>query len=386
MKLARDAQGSLFFVDDAGARRAVPEVRLSEWSAALMDYSGERARWDEATLHRRGETLVVRVLHVIDHEGGTDRNVATEHTSADGGVTWIRAEPGADPGPELARVSTAAADLGVVGPYKLSRLRRKEAWWDVYDGADERGGDVAVEILTIGGDREACARVEALAAKLVPLRHLNLVAVHAFVAASELGPALVCDRTNDDTLADRMKSGPLTAREALSYANEVLAALEVIHDAGLVHGDLRPSSISFQEWWPTAKLADRTTKTVVADAGLLVAIDDPRGTRGTARTDITYVPFDALRPGAKLDATIDVYALGQILWEALAGKPAFHETSTMKLAIEKMSSPPAPLATFRSSIAPELSAFVERAMANPTARFPNARAMREALSPLRPSA
>lgn len=383
MKLARDAEGSLFFVDDAGARRAVPGVRLSEWSAALIDYSGERARWDEATLHRRGDVLVVRVVHVIDHEGGTDRNVAAEHTSADGGATWIQAEPGADPGTELARVSTAAADLGVVGPYKLSRLRRKEPWWDVYDGVDERSSDVAVKILGMGGDREACARVGAVAAKLVPLRHPNLAAVHAFVAESELGPALVSDRTNDETLETRMTSGPLSGREVLSYANEVLAALEVLHDAGLVHGDLRPASISFQEWWPTAKLADRTTKVVVADAAILVAMEDPRGTRGTFRTDITYVPIDALRPGAKIDATIDVYAVGQILWEALAGKRAFHETTTVKLAMEKLSSPPAPLATFRSSIAPEVSAFVARAMAKePSARFPNARAMREALAPL----
>lgn len=151
-------------------------------------------------------------------------------------------------------------------------------------------------------------------------------------------------------------------------------ALEHAHRRGVVHRDVKPENVLLQ-----------SGHALVADFGIALALEHAGGERLTS-TGITlgtprYMAPEQASGDHVIDARTDVYALGAVLHEMLAGESPFAAASQQAMLWRVMHEPPTALATRRADVSPSLDAAVRRALAKrPDDRFPSAAAFVSALS------
>jgi eukaryotic-like serine/threonine-protein kinase len=207
--------------------------------------------------------------------------------------------------PRSARVPLRGPfDAGtVLGNYRIVSRVGEAVTGIVYQAVDTRlRRNVALKIIRneLAADAEACQRFERAAREVASLTHANIAAIYGF----EQHPGtcfLVLEFVPGETLADRLRRGPMPIRELLPVAKQVAEALEAAHEKGIVHGDLKPSKIKIAK--------DGQVK--VLDFGL------PIRTVGTP-----YMSPEQAR-GDPPDSRTDVWSFGCFLYEGLTGKKAF---------------------------------------------------------------
>ena len=178
-----------------------------------------------------------------------------------------------------------------------------------------------------------------------------------------------------ETLRSRLaREGPLPVAEALRLAREVADALDHAHARGVVHRDVKPENVLLQDG-----------HALVADFGIALALEQA-GVDRVTRTGVAigtpqYMAPEQAAGARELDARVDVYALGAVLHEMLAGESPY-SAATRRAAVQRlMYAPPDALATRRPDVAPFVDAAVRRALAPlPAERFPSASAFAAALA------
>ena len=181
-----------------------------------------------------------------------------------------------------------------------------------------------------------------------------------------------------ETLRSRLaRERRLPVDDALQLVREMADALEYAHRHGVVHRDVKPENVLLQ-----------SGHALVADFGIALALENAGGARIT-RTGITlgtpsYMAPEQAAGDRPIDARTDVYALGAVLHEMLAGESPFAAASH-QMPRNAMHEPVIALATRRADVSPSLDAAVRRALAKePDERFPSAAAFAAALAvPLR---
>jgi len=391
MCLEQEGRDGLAVVLDDGTRHVVTGAVVRAYEEPGFDYEGTRATWSEAALFREpGGPVIVRVTHVVDHEGGTDRHsYVQDFTSADGGRTWTRS-----PATSTTRLAKPHAELSThrdVMPLLLDRYRVTRTFaagssgplFEVVDESLARAAHpstalIAKRLDVVANDARARARFEEQREKVIALRHPNVLAMHAWAIAAGGTPIVVTERATKRSLAEgSLRDGiAFQPDRTCRIGDQLLAALDAAHAIGLVHGDVRPANV----------FLDRDVVTdapivKVGDFGLAYVLEDPVSTRtgAVATGRLPYVAPERLR-GAPPDVRSDVYSAGLVLWEMLAGRRAFTAPPVIALVSEIMTSSPPPLGPLAKNASAELVAVVERAIAkNPAHRWPTAASMREAL-------
>ena len=214
-------------------------------------------------------------------------------------------------------------------------------------------------------------RFEAEACAAASLSDPHAVAVFD-TGEHEGRPYIVMERLPGETLADRIATGPLDPQWIRQVAREVLGALAAAHRAGLVHRDVKPGNILIT--------ADGHAK--IADFGIAKSLEGSGDLTGTGQLLGTpaYLAPERL-DGAAATAKSDLYSLGVVLYEALAGRCPFPGTTPLATARAVVAGDYQPLDEVRPGLDPDLVAAVERAMAiDPADRFDAAEAMAAALS------
>ena len=221
-------------------------------------------------------------------------------------------------------------------------------------------------------DPALAARFVAEARTSARLTHRNLVAVYD-AGDSDGYLFLVTELVEGTTLAELLsRQGSLGAGQATGIAEQLLSALEAVHDAGIVHRDVKPSNV----------LIDQAGTVKLADFGIAKRLDDIEAalTRtgefvGTPR----YVAPEQAAGEASTPAT-DLYALGVVLYEMLAGEPPFDAESPLATLLAHRDRPAPDVREARPDVATGLAAVITKAMAKaPGERYPSAAAMRTAL-------
>ncbi len=164
-----------------------------------------------------------------------------------------------------------------------------------------------------------------------------------------------------DTFAVEIaRQGKVDPARAAQVVAVVADALDFAHERGVVHRDIKPANLMI--------LADQTVK--VADFGIARL----SSTASTLTSDVTigtphYMSPEQVR-GGKIDGRSDLFSLGVVLYEALTGRKPFQAETLAAVLHSIMSSTPPPAHDVDSTISPELSAIVARAMArNPAERY-----------------
>jgi serine/threonine-protein kinase len=155
--------------------------------------------------------------------------------------------------------------------------------------------------------REALRRASREAMVLGELRHPNIVALRAYIPD---GPALVLHWMSGGSLTDLLTSAPISPARAVQIVSQVLRALGEAHRRGILHRDVKPSNVLFDDA-ANAHLSDFGIAHI-SDAGATVTA----GVLGT----LAYMAPE-VRGGARATPSTDVYGAGAILWHALTGAP-----------------------------------------------------------------
>lgn len=245
------------------------------------------------------------------------------------------------------------------GRYRILERLAAGAMGVVYRGERvELARPVAVKFLHpwIAAQPAFRARFETEARAMSRLNHPNCVSVIDF--GVEGSPYLIMDFVTGGTLRKVLEWGRLAPARAVAIARQLLAGVAHAHAQGIVHRDLKPDNMILTD---TDGLPDHIK---ILDFGLAKLRDGPAMTSGLAIGTPSYMsPEQAGAPG-QLDGRTDIYSMGIVLHEMLAGAKPFSAEKVADLLVMHRDTPPRPLRQVvpAAGISPALEAVVLRAL------------------------
>ena len=269
-----------------------------------------------------------------------------------------------------------------LGPYEILSPLGAGGMGEVYRARDSRlERDIAIKVLPthLAKDPDALARFEREAKAVAALSHPNILAIHDF--RSEQGISFsVTELLEGETLGSRLALSPLPWRKAIEIAIAVAEGLSAAHSKGITHRDLKPENLFLT--------SDGRIK--ILDFGLArwrpysdsteteLAVTDP----GTIMGTVTYMSPEQVR-GMQVDAPSDIFSLGCVLYEAIAGRKAFGRPSGPETMAAILREDPPALGDSGTKIPPDVDRLIQHCLEkNPQERFQSARDLAFALRAL----
>jgi hypothetical protein len=248
-----------------------------------------------------------------------------------------------------------------LGPYEIGGLIGAGGMGQVYRARDARlSRDVAIKTLTgaDAADPERVRRFETEAKAAGTLDHPNLLVVYD-VGREGAVSYIVSELLEGETMRERLRNGPLPEREAIDYAMQIARGLAAAHERGIVHRDLKPENLFFTRD-ARVKILDFGVAKLIRAAGAdePTVIAEAHTQLGVVVGTVGYMAPEQIR-GEPIDHRADIFALGVVIHEMLAGKRPFQrDTSPETLtAILREDSP-----DLSASATPALERIVRRCL------------------------
>jgi serine/threonine-protein kinase len=221
-----------------------------------------------------------------------------------------------------------------LGPYRVDSVIGEGAMGIVYRAHDAGGAAVALKVLRpeLADDAVYRRRFEREGRIAGELRHRHLASV---LEVGEDGgvPYLAARYVEGESLAERLERGRLSPGELVRLAAEIGSALDALHERGLVHRDVKPANV----------IVEPDGTAVLTDFGLARGeADTVLTTPGRLSGTIDYVAPELIR-GSPATPASDVYALGCLTYECLAGAPPFGDRPVAEAALAHLEAEPRPL-------------------------------------------
>jgi serine/threonine-protein kinase len=217
-----------------------------------------------------------------------------------------------------------------LGSYEVAAQIGAGGMGEVYQAHDTKlGRDVAIKVLpeAFAHDADRLSRFQREAKMLAALNHPNIATIHG-LEHSDGVQYLVMELVSGETLAERVKAGPLGIDEALKIAVQIAEALEAAHEKGIIHRDLKPANVKLTPEGKVKVLDFGLAKafggdTSTEDIGNSPTLSMAATMQGVILGTAAYMSPEQAR-GKAVDKRTDIWAFGCVLYELLTGKAAFH--------------------------------------------------------------
>jgi len=255
-----------------------------------------------------------------------------------------------------------------LGPYEVTTAIGAGGMGEVWRAKDTRlDREVAIKILPAGlaKNAEFLQRFDREARAISQLNHPHVCTLYD--VGQEAGVHyLVMEILEGESLAERVRKGPLPLTDVLKFGRQVASALDAAHRRGITHRDLKPGNIMLTK--AGAKLLDfglaRTATEGKAPVDGLTSLPTeakPLTTEGTILGTFQYMAPEQLE-GLSADARTDIFALGAVIYEMATGRRAFQGQSKTSLIAAIVSSQPEPISSVVSMTPPALDHVVRKCL------------------------
>lgn len=288
------------------------------------------------------------------------------------------------------RATAIATRLGL-GPgdtvgehYEIVRLLGEGGMGAVFEARHKLlGRVVAIKILKpqIAADPMFSARFLQEAKAAAELQHRNIVQLTHYGFDGDR-PFVVMEYLRGESMDALLKrEGQLSVPRLLAIVDPVLRALALAHERGIVHRDIKPDNIFL-----TLEDGDAEPVPKIVDFGIAKRSEDNVNltTASMALGTPAYMAPEQIMSSKTVTGAADQYALGVTMYEALTGRNPFDADSLNAFIVAKATQDPTPIAQFRPDLDPAFAAVVMKTLQrDPTQRFANVTALRDALAPYR---
>jgi tRNA A-37 threonylcarbamoyl transferase component Bud32 len=254
-----------------------------------------------------------------------------------------------------------------LGKVHINDLIARGGMAEVYTGTHESFGRVAVKVMRglLEQDTSQLARFQREAEVIEDLRHQNIVQMLEYAVEDE-SPYLVMEYIPGPSLATYLKKlQDNQQRLPIGIVAHILqamaSALDYAHLKGIVHRDIKPANVllrSQSEIIELGKPLPADVEPILTDFGLVRLLDSTmHTTAGSVSGTPAYMSPEQAR-GEKVDKRTDIYALGIMLYEMLAGVVPFQADTTFGMLMKHINEPPPPI----KGISPDLQLVIDRAL------------------------
>jgi serine/threonine protein kinase len=249
-----------------------------------------------------------------------------------------------------------------LGPYEVLSSIGAGGMGEVYKARDTRlDRIVAIKVLPehLSSKPQLRERFEREARAVSSLNHPHICTLHD-VGQQDGTDYLVMEYLEGETLAQRLKKGPLPLDQALRYAVEIAGALDHAHRHGVVHRDLKPGNIMLTR--TGAKVLDFGLAKVGAGFKPAQAETQTLTEEGVIMGTLQYMAPEQLE-GKEADARTDIFAFGAVVYEMVTGKRAFEASSQASLIVAIMERQVPPISALQPVSPPALERVVKKCLA-----------------------
>ena len=203
------------------------------------------------------------------------------------------------------------------------------------------GREVAIKTLSedVAPDAESLARLQREARLLATLKHPGIAAIYGLEEQQGMR-FLVLELVEGETLAERLRRGPLPLEDALRLARQIADALEAAHEKGIIHRDLKPANIKITPDDATKVLDFGIAKTIPrteTDESVTASVEATEA--GMILGTVAYMSPEQAR-GKAVDKRTDVWAFGVVLYELLTGERPFQGADSNETLINILTQKP----------------------------------------------
>ena len=261
-----------------------------------------------------------------------------------------------------------------IGDYHIIDLLGEGAMGLVFLGRDELlERDVAIKVVQPGRlTTSGLERFDSEAKAMARVQHENVVAIYA-LGDHQGTPFIAMEYIPGQNVESLIAHQRLSLDRALSVIDQMCRGVQAIHDSGTVHGDLKPSNL----------LVGPAFRVAVADLGFAQHVVDGSGENLVIGTPEYIAPEIVLGNATtkELRKRADIYSLGVVAYELLAGSRPFHGVSAARLMLMQVNENPEPPSTRRKGLSRAFDGPIMAALAkDPAERIESAQALRESLA------
>ncbi len=254
-----------------------------------------------------------------------------------------------------------------LGPYEILSAIGAGGMGEVYRAHDTKlARDVAIKVLPANfvNDPERLSRFQREARMLAALNHPNIATVYGLEQSGEVA-CLVMELVPGETLAERVKAGPLPIEEALKIAVQIAEALEAAHEKQIIHRDLKPANVKVTPEGKVKVLDFGLAKAFAGDAstediGNSPTLSQAATMQGVILGTAAYMSPEQAR-GRAVDKRTDIWAFGCVLYELLTSKPAFHGEDVTEILASVVKSEP-DWTALPANISPSIRVLLQRCL------------------------
>jgi serine/threonine protein kinase/Tol biopolymer transport system component len=254
-----------------------------------------------------------------------------------------------------------------ISSYNILSLLGRGGMGEVYLAQDTRlGRKVALKLLTASStkDEGRLRRFQQEARAASALNHPNILTIYE-IGQVDNQRFIATEFIEGETLRKLLERTKMAVQQVLDVAMQVAGALAAAHQAGIIHRDIKPENVMLRQDgyvkvldFGLAKLMEQQVPALNTEAPTVAKVDtDPGIIMGT----VTYMSPEQAR-GEKVDARTDIWSLGVVTYEMVAGCAPFAGRSSSDVIASILQKEPAPLARYSSDVPPELQWMVSKAL------------------------